>query len=72
MIADRLGQIFLWAFVIALGAVTLESVIPGRLTNPFDVAAHVVAVAAMAVLMSMCMIFFILLVIDIIVRRPRR
>jgi len=31
-----------------------------------------VAVGAMAVLMSMCLIFFLLLIIDLIVRRPRR
>lgn len=68
---DRLGQIFLGAFVVAMIMTVLAAVIPGD-DYPIEVVFRAIGAASMMVLATLSLIFLIMLLIDaIIVRRQR-
>lgn len=70
MIEDRLGKVFLGAWAAATVVVVISAIIPGQ-TNPIERVLHVIGLVAMMILMSLVVVFFILVILDILLRRPK-
>lgn len=70
MIEDRLGKVFLGAWVVATVVVVVSAMIPGR-TNPIERILHVIGSVALLILVSLVVVFFILVVLDVLLRRPK-
>jgi flagellar biosynthesis protein FlhB len=70
MIEDRLGKVFLGAWAVATVVVVVSAMIPGQ-TNPIERVLHVIGSVALLILVSLVVVFFILVVLDVLLRRPK-